>query len=125
LTGLEGKKVEAEAYIDKQAERLRCNITGHTLLQRDKEVGCMTVCQAVKTKWRSMLCCGMLCPALVCLALPCCVLSVAMGMHTWRSRPADTVRCVNTLQAQLGDNEAKQKEFTERLQHERSKLTGV
>lgn len=41
VTGLEGKKVEAEAYIDKQVERLRCNITGHTLLQRDKEVGCL------------------------------------------------------------------------------------
>ena len=36
--GLEGKKVEAEAYIDKQAERLRWSITGNTLLQREKEV---------------------------------------------------------------------------------------
>lgn len=37
-SGLEGKKVEAEAYIDKQAERLKWHITGNTLLQRDKEV---------------------------------------------------------------------------------------
>jgi hypothetical protein len=33
--------------------------------------------------------------------------------------------CVSVSQAQLGDNEAKQKEFTDRLQHERSKLTGA
>lgn len=31
---------------------------------------------------------------------------------------------VLVLQAQLADNEAKQKQFTEKLQHERSKLTG-
>jgi hypothetical protein len=30
--------VEAEAYIDKQSERLRWNITGHTLQQREKQV---------------------------------------------------------------------------------------
>lgn len=41
--GLEGKKVEAEAYIDKQAERLKWNITGNTLLQRDKEVSTHTL----------------------------------------------------------------------------------
>lgn len=36
--GLEGKKLEAEAYQAKQQERLRWNITGNTLLQRGKEV---------------------------------------------------------------------------------------
>jgi hypothetical protein len=47
--------VEAEAYIDKQAERLRWKITGNTLLQREKEVGpsaLLALCRAA-VAWHS------------------------------------------------------------------------
>ena len=36
---LEGKKLEAEAYITKQAERLKCQITGNKILMHKAEVG--------------------------------------------------------------------------------------
>lgn len=35
---LEGKKLEAEAYITKQAERLKCQITGNKILTHKAEV---------------------------------------------------------------------------------------
>jgi hypothetical protein len=38
LSGLEGKKVEAEAYISKQAERLRCSILGNSINKHRDEV---------------------------------------------------------------------------------------
>ncbi|WIA28149.1 hypothetical protein OEZ86_010718 [Tetradesmus obliquus] len=37
LSGLEGKKVEAEAYISKQAERLRCSILGNSINKHSDE----------------------------------------------------------------------------------------
>jgi hypothetical protein len=40
LSGLEGKKVEAEAYISKQAERLRCSILGNSINKHRDEVRC-------------------------------------------------------------------------------------
>lgn len=38
LQGLEGKKMEAEAYIGKQVERLKCNILGHSINKHNNEV---------------------------------------------------------------------------------------
>jgi hypothetical protein len=63
--GLEGKKVEAEAYIDKQAERLRWKITGNTLNQREKEVRCLG---AAAEHW----CCGLLWRRCAVLCCACC-----------------------------------------------------
>jgi hypothetical protein len=40
LSGLEGKKVEAEAYISKQAELLRCSILGNSINKHRDEVCC-------------------------------------------------------------------------------------
>lgn len=38
LAGLEGRKVEAEAYLAKQAERLRANMLGHTISRAKEQV---------------------------------------------------------------------------------------
>lgn len=38
LQGLEGRKLEAEAYIGKQVERLKCNILGHSIDRHKAEV---------------------------------------------------------------------------------------
>lgn len=38
LQGLEGKKMEAEAYIGKQVERLKCNMLGHSIDKHNNEV---------------------------------------------------------------------------------------
>jgi hypothetical protein len=46
--GLEGRKLEAEAYLAKQGERLRANITGNKILLHQTQVGggggCVGMC---------------------------------------------------------------------------------
>jgi hypothetical protein len=64
LQGLEGRKLEAEAYIAKQAERLQLRITGNSIELHHREVGPLLPCSTCSLlecwcvcSWQHLACC--------------------------------------------------------------------
>ncbi|KAF8072407.1 SMC4 [Scenedesmus sp. PABB004] len=106
LGGLEGRKVEAEAYIDKQAERLRANMTGNAILKHNAE--------ARRGRGRGRRG-GRGAPPPGRFWPP---------ERAQPTPPAARRARVPPPQAQLAENEEKAVAFGERLAHERTKLAG-